>query len=384
MQDNGKEGETMRILQVSKLYPPKIGGVERIVQQIAEGLNDKTDMQVLVCQEKGRGCDEVYGGVKVRRSGSLGIFLSMPLSFSFLHDLRRLSKDADIIHFHMPFPLGDLAYFFSGYKGKIVIWWHMEIVRQKKAMAIYRPMMMKFLERADLIMVATEGHVKGSEVLQQFKDKIVVIPFGLDDAFLEKSLAAIGKGNTAATTSAATNFLFIGRLVYYKGCDVLLEAFAKMGNKEAHLTLVGGGPMKEELETVATSYGIKDRVHMLGSIPYENLLQHIADCDVFVLPSSERTEAFGIVQIEAMAYGKPVINTNLPTGVPYVSLHGKTGLTVEPKDVKGLTEAMDRLANDADLRQKFGKSARKRVEDEYRLSSILDRIYAQYEKVLEK
>jgi len=123
---------------------------------------------------------------------------------------------------------------------------------------------------------------------------------------------------------------------------------------------------------------------MLGSIPYENLLQHIADCDVFVLPSSERTEAFGIVQIEAMAYGKPVINTNLPTGVPYVSLHGKTGLTVEPKDVKGLTEAMDRLANDADLRQKFGKSARKRVEDEYRLSSILDRIYAQYEKVLEK
>lgn len=374
----------MRILQVSKLYPPKIGGVERVVQQIAEGLNDKTEMQVLVCQEKGKGCDEVYEGVKVHRSGSLGVFLSMPLSFSFIRDVRKFSKNADIIHFHMPFPLADLAFFLSGYKGKVVIWWHMEIVRQKKAMALYRPMMMKFLERADLIMVATEGHVKGSDVLQQFKDKIVAIPFGLDDAFLEKSLAAIEKEKGVARTSTATNFLFIGRLVYYKGCDVLLEAFAKMENKEAHLTLVGGGPMKEELETMAKTYGIESRVHLLGSIPYDDLLQQIAECDVFVLPSSERTEAFGIVQIEAMAYGKPVINTNLPTGVPYVSLHGKTGLTVEPKDVKGLSDAMDRLANDADLRQKFGKSARKRVEDEYKLSSVLDRIYAQYEKVLEK
>jgi len=377
----------MKILQISRFYPPKIGGVERVVQQIGEGLNDRTDMQVLVCQEKGKGCDEVYEGVKVHRSGSLGVFLSMPLSFSFMRDVRKLSKDADIIHFHMPFPLGDLAYFLSGYKGKLVIWWHMEIVRQKKAMAIYRPMMMKFLERADLIMVATEGHVKGSEVLQQFKDKIVAIPFGLDDAFLEKSLSSFTKQNAAVTAtkpSPVTNFLFIGRLVYYKGCDVLLEAFAKMENKEAHLTLVGGGPMKEELETMVKAYGIEDRVHMLGSIPYEDLLQQIADCDVFVLPSSERTEAFGIVQIEAMAYGKPVINTNLPTGVPYVSLHEKTGLTVEPKDVEGLSGAMDRLANDADLRDKFGKAARKRVEDEYKLSSILDRIYAEYEKVLEK
>lgn len=376
----------MKILQISRFYPPKIGGVERVVQQIGEGLNDRTDMQVLVCQEKGKGCDEVYEGVKVHRSGSLGVFLSMPLSFSFMRDVRKFSKDADIIHFHMPFPLADLAFFLSGYKGKVVIWWHMEIVRQKKAMAIYRPMMMKFLERADLIMVATEGHVKGSEVLQQFKDKIVAIPFGLDAAFLEKSLAAIGKEKVVAATvtTTATNFLFIGRLVYYKGCDVLLEAFAKMANKEAHLTLVGGGPMKEELEAMAKTYGIEDRVHMLGSIPYNDLLQQIAECDVFVLPSSERTEAFGIVQIEAMAYGKPVINTNLPTGVPYVSLHNKTGLTVEPKDVKGLSDAMDLLANDSDLREKFGKSARKRVEDEYRLSSVLDRIYAQYEKVLEK
>lgn len=372
----------MKILQISRFYPPKIGGVERVVQQIGEGLNDRTDMQVLVCQEKGKGCDEVYEGVKVHRSGSLGVFLSMPLSFSFMHNVRKYSKDADIVHFHMPFPLADLAYFLSGYKGKVVIWWHMEIVRQKKAMAIYRPMMMKFLERADLIMVATEGHVKGSEVLQQFKDKIVAIPFGLDDAFLEKSLAAIAE--PSSDTSSATKFLFIGRLVYYKGCDVLLEAFAKMENKEAHLTLVGGGPMKEELEAMAKTYGIEDRVHMLGSIPYGDLLQQIAECDVFVLPSSERTEAFGIVQIEAMAYGKPVINTNLPTGVPYVSLHEKTGLTVEPKDVEGLTGAMDRLANDAPLREKFGKAARKRVEEEYKLSSVLDRIYAEYERVLEK
>ena len=126
-----------KVLQVNKLYHPITGGIERVVQQIAEGLNDRTDMKVLVCQRKGKAVTEEVNGVWVRRSSSFGVLASLPISFSFLLELRKLSKDRDVIHFHMPFPLGDLACLLSGYKGKVVVWWHSDIVRQKKMMKLF-------------------------------------------------------------------------------------------------------------------------------------------------------------------------------------------------------------------------------------------------------
>ena len=367
-----------KVLQISRLYAPKIGGVELVVQQIAEGLKDSVDMQVLVCQEKGKSSDESYHGVSLHRSSSLGVALSMPISLSFISDVRKYAKSADIIHLHMPFPLADLALLLSGYKGKIIIWWHMDIVRQKRAMALYRPLRNWMLKRADKIIVATQGHVDGNETLKLYQNKIVAIPFGVEDSLLED-----GKNHLATYVrpDGPTQFLFIGRLVYYKGCDVLLKAFATMQNKEAILHMVGDGPLKDELTAMAKTLGVSSRVHFHGRVTDEDLREQIRLCDVFVLPSSERTEAFGIVQIEAMAYGKPVINTNLPTGVPHVSLDGLTGLTVPPKDESALSAALDELATNHDKRKEFSINARKRVEDNFRLTTMLESVREVYNTV---
>ena len=124
----------LNVLQVNKLYYPFTGGVERVVQQIAEGLNGQTNMKVLVCNENRQNITEQINGVKVHRSGSFYMLGNMPLSFQFIRDLKKVSKMFDIIHLHMPFPLGDAALLLSGYKGKIVVWWHSDVVRQKKLM----------------------------------------------------------------------------------------------------------------------------------------------------------------------------------------------------------------------------------------------------------
>ena len=147
----------LSVLQINKLYAPDVGGIEHVVQQIAEGLKEQTQMQVLVCQKKGPRKEEEIGGVPVVRAKTLGTKFSMPISFGLFRELRRLCKEKDILLFHMPFPLGDLAYLFSGYRGKTMVWWHSDVVRQKKLMFFYRPIMHAFLRRVDRIIVATQN-----------------------------------------------------------------------------------------------------------------------------------------------------------------------------------------------------------------------------------
>ena len=382
----------LKILQVNKLYSPYIGGIEKVVQQIAEGLNEKVDMKVLVCQDKGRGKKEKVNNVRVYRSPSLGIWGNLPLPYRFTSDLKRLSKDRDIIHVHMPFPFADMACLLSGYKGKIVVWWHSDIVRQKKMMKLYRPIMMKFLNRVDKIIVATEGHIEGSHYLKSFRDKCVIIPFAVDSE-LERNADLYFKNVSSIRTvtieeaqsfdyikAKPVRFLFVGRLVYYKGCKHLLEAFSRLdGNVE--LDLVGTGPLEQELKELAVQLGIQSKVHFHGSVTNEELYKYYEQCDVFILPSIVKSEAFGLVQLEAMVYGKPVINTWLPSGVPYVSINGKTGLTVHPENVIELAKAMEWMQYHPIERQNMGQAARKRVKEVYNINYMLDKVMELYEEV---
>lgn len=142
--------------------------------------------------------------------------------------------------------------------------------------------------------------------------------------------------------------LFVGRLSYYNGVEYLIEA---MQSVNAKLLIDGDGKSREKLENMTVSLGLEERVKFLGKVSNELLKYCYQICDVFVLPSVEPTEAFGLVQLEAMAYGKPVINTLLPTGVPFVSIDGKTGLTVEPRNSKALADAINKLLSDDELRK---------------------------------
>ncbi len=366
----------VKVLQVNKLYYPWIGGVERVVQQIAEGLNDRTDMKVLVCQPKGKASVEKVNGVTVHRAGSLGMMFSMPISISFIREFKKLAKDRDVIHFHMPFPIGDLACLLSGYKGKVVVWWHSDIVKQKKLMKLYKPFMDSFLSRADVIITATQGHIDGSDYLLKHKNKCVIIPYGIDKRIEKNSDLYIEKSKQLRGSLKPVQMLFVGRLVYYKGCDILIEAFKKVDNAE--LTIIGEGELKKVIEEKVRQYNMTEKVHLIGKVKEEEICKAYEDCDVLVLPSTEKSEAFGLVQIEAMTFGKPVINTNLSSGVPYVSLDGVTGLTVPPNDVQALADAMKWMVEHDKERNEMGRRARNRVKECFRMDDMLDKVLKIY------
>ena len=283
-----------------------------------------------------------------------------------------MAKKADVVHIHLPFPLADAAAMLSGYKGRIVVSWHSDVVKQKKLMLIYKPFMRWLLRRADAVIVATEGHINGSEHLPEYREKCAVVPYGIrpeDYLSIERRPVLTER----ATDKTAVKVFFTGRLVYYKGVDVLLRAFSKV--KGCELFIAGEGDLEPKLREYARKRGLDGRVHFLGFLPEEELRQAYADCDIFVLPSVARSEAFGIVQLEAMVYGKPVINTDLPSGVPHVSLDGITGLTVPPSDAGALAKAVNTLAADPGLRERYGKAAAERVSSVFNEKEVIKRLY---------
>ncbi|MBR6384864.1 MAG: glycosyltransferase [Ruminococcus sp.] len=369
-----KNNKKIRILEVNKAYYPHVGGIESLVRQYSEKLSEieNTETEVLVCRENiGKTFSERINGIHVTRAGSLGTYFSCPVSFSFIKLFKQMSRSADVVHIHMPFPLADLAVLLSGYKGRVVISWHSDIVRQKKLMFFYKPIMKKLLDRADCIITATQGHISGSDYLPEYRNKCVVIPYGINpEEYL--SVKRVPILTEKCTYKGSIKVFFTGRLVYYKGVDVLIRAFSKVKNCE--LFIAGTGELEEKLKELVKRKNIDDIVHFVGFLPDEQLRQAYADCDIFVLPSVAKSEAFGIVQLEAMVYGKPVINTRLDSGVPYVSIHGRTGFTVKPSSPAQLAKALNILAQNKKLREKFGRNAFLRVEKYFNEKNIIEKL----------
>ena len=378
-----QKSEKLKILEVNKAYFPHTGGIETLVKQYSEELPKcGAVVRTLVCRDDfGGTLRERINGVRVIRSGSFGTFFSCPLSLSFILHFRRLAESADIIHINVPFPLADVALLLSGYKGKVAVSWHSDIVKQKKLMIIYRPFMKYLLKRADVIFTATEGHINGSDFLPEYRKKCRIIPYGITIGdylniqyvpFLTEKL----------TDRKNIKIFFTGRLVYYKGVDVLIKAFSKIHGCE--LFIAGTGELESELKNLSESLGLEKYIHFLGFLPDIQLKQAFADCDIFVLPSVKKSEAFGIVQLEAMVYGKPVVNTSLPSGVPYVSIHGETGLTVPPADSDALAQALNLLASDGMLREKLGKNASERIKKYFNEKDVIKKLYHCLSEVTQK
>lgn len=370
----------MKVLQVNKLYYPWVGGIEKIVHYIAEGLKGKVAMNVLVCQPSGKGKFELINGVPVYRAGSIGILLSMPISVNFPFLLRKLSKDKDILHFHTPFPLGVMSYLLIRPKGRLIVWWHSDIVRQKSTLRLYKPFLLQFLKKADKIIVATAQHIENSAFLKAFKNKCEIIPFGVDikqfqvSSNIQQEIAKIRKNHGDKIV------LFVGRLIYYKGVEYLIRAMKNVAGK---LLLIGQGPLEDKLRKVIAELQLEGKVVFLGKLEDQEMMPYYHSCDVFVLPSVANNEAFGIVQLEAMACGKPVVNTAIPTGVPQVSINGKTGITVPPKDSNSLAKAINILLTNNNLREEYGHNALMRAQNYFAIERMTERIFQLYKDVLD-
>ncbi|HOK35560.1 MAG TPA: glycosyltransferase [Candidatus Pacearchaeota archaeon] len=392
----------MKILQINKLYYPWIGGVEKVVQEISEGLNTRINadnnssefaspdpyvsalnprssasVEVLVCQPKGKGEIENINDVKITRAGSIGMFFGMPVSFSFPFWLRKKAKEADILHFHSPFPLGELAYLlFCPKNKKVVVTYHSDIFRQKIFLKFYKPFLIKFLARADKILVTSPNLLEDSQFLKKFKEKCEVVPLFIDiDKFNSRKAKKVNFENPANKKIV----LFVGRLVYYKGVDYLIEAMKEI---DALLLIAGDGPLREELEAKVKELKLENKIIFLGKLSDEEIKYCYQICNVFVLPSIEKTEAFGLVQLEAMLSGKPVVNTNLPTGVPFVSKDKETGFTVEPKNSKALAKAINEILNNPQLAEKLGRQGIERVNKLFSKEKNLAKILSIYNQLL--
>ena len=374
----------MRVTLLNKYYyPPHLGGVETYLQTLAEALAARSDMQVsaIVSNESGETVRETVGGVDVLRLGRAFAAASTPVAFGMTGAIRaaaRGSERADVFHFQFPYPWGDWAWQRAGSPGPMVVTYHSDIVRQRFLGALYRPIMGRLLRRADRIIVASPPMVD-SAALKPYAAKCRVVPFGIRPERYEATPERLERAAAIRGRHAAPIVLFVGRLIYYKGVDVLVRAMAGF---DADVVLVGSGPLEGELRELAASLGVADRLTIVPPLDDEALTAHFLAADVFCLPSVARSEAFGIVQLEAHICGTPVVSTNLPTGVPWVNQNGETGLIVPPGDPSALAEALARLLTDDALRARLGARARERVLERFTVETMVAGTLSVYDEVL--
>ncbi len=376
----------MKILQTNKAYAPVIGGVETTVTVLAEGLSKRAGLSVeaLVCNARRTLATEtnVINGVKVTYMPRWGSIASLPISPNYLPHLASLH--GDILHVHEPFPLVDLSVaLFPRIRRqfkRIVVTWHSDIVRQKWALTVYRPFIERFLPQVDRILVSAPALLENSDFLRPYSHRCEVVPLGVPLDWTRDRTPRLPRVAEIRRRLGTPLVLCVGRLVYYKGMQYLVEAMAKL--PEARLAIIGSGPLQGKLEAQIAALGLAGRVSLLPHLEDEELHAYYEACDLFVLPSTERSEAYGLVQIEAMASGKPVISTQINTGTTFVNRHGVTGLTVPPRDADALARAMREILHDDGLRERLGRQAEERALEEFTAGRMVDRILDVYTRLL--
>jgi rhamnosyl/mannosyltransferase len=364
------------ILHVYKDYYPVLGGMENHIRVLSEALVTRGyDVTVLVTDPTSTTHIEERNGVRVIKAGRLATVASTPISIVLPWLLRQ--QQPDITHLHFPYPLGEVANLLFGKAPHTVITYQSDVVRQKGLLQLYRPLLWRVLRSADRIIATTPNYIASSPFLRPLREKCTIIPLGLP---VERfSTAPHDQVQRIRGTHGTPLLLFVGKLRYYKGLQYLLRA---MPGIPARLLVVGSGPMEAEWRQLSQSLGLAEKVAFVGEVSDEDLPAYYHACDVFVLPASERSEAYGLVQIEAMASGRPVVCTELGTGTSYVNRHGLTGLVVPPRDRHALQEAIVSLLRDDERRRTMGQRARQRALREFNLATMIDRITGLYAELL--
>ncbi len=377
----------LRVTMVNKYYsPPHLGGVETVVRTLSEGLIEHAGARVraLVSNEGSERLEETIGGVDVVRLPRQLALSSAPVAAGMPGALRGETRRAgpdgpetpDVVNLHSPYPWGELSFLLARPDVPSVALYHSDIVRQTRLLAAYRPFLERFLDRVDLIVTSSPNMVRSSPFLAPRAEKCRVVPFGLPAARLAATPAVLRRAAELRAAHAGRKLvLFVGRLVYYKGVDVLVRAMAQV---DADLVLIGRGPLEGELRELGAARGIASRVIFLAPQGDEELSAWYHAADVFCLPSVARSEAFGLVQIEAHAAGTPVVSTDLPTGVPYANPDGITGLTVPSRDAFALAAALNRLLGDDELRVRLGGQAQARARREFTVPRMVTRTLDAY------
>ncbi len=373
----------MRILQLTKRAWPHRGGIERHVRDLATGLSatGEATVEMVVAAGAPRSRTWFDGQVRIDEVAAFGRPWSLDLAPGYLGAVgRALDRAPDVVHLHEPHPLGLVTWAAMRHRmPPTVVTWHADITRQRLFLPVYGPLQRLLLREAPAIIAQTDRHVSASAFLPAVASKCHVIPTGVDVArYLDVNAPMAGVTMRRAWGAPARVVLFVGRLIYYKGLPVLLDAMAGI---DATLVLAGEGRDRGALEAQASRLGLAGRVRFLGDVPESDLPALYHACDLLVLPSTAITEGFGLVQLEAMACAKPVVSTRLPTGVAVVNRDGVTGLTVPPGDVAALAKAISRLLDDRAFAAACGARAQARVLAEFSRDQMVADTLALYRAV---
>lgn len=353
----------MKILHLSNYYYPHIGGIEQVARDCVHALRDQYEQRVFCFHHEKRDERSEIDGVQVVRAGCFAKIASQSLSFHYHKLLKREFSDfkPDIVIFHYPNPFAAhyLLPLLKKYSCQLILWWHLDITKQKVLGKLFKGQSLKLLRRADKIVATSPNYIDGSPFLSAFRDKCTVIPCCANKERVRTGETEKTEAEKIRNAYSDKTILFaFGRHVPYKGLENLVAASKLLG--EEYAVLIGGqGPLTESLKKAAEGDG---KVVFLGRISDEEVKAYLLACDIFCFPSVTKNEAFGIALAEAMAFGKPAVTFTIEgSGVNYVSLNGVTGIETENANVKAYAQAIETLASDRSLRLRYGEAAKARV-----------------------
>ena len=361
--------DKLKVLQVGKFYPI-LGGVEKVMYDLMTGLSERNISCDMLCAAvQGPTVEKVLNDharlfcmhALTKKAGTM-------ISPAMIGKLRKICKEYDIIHVHHPDPMAALALFLSGYKGKVVLHWHSDIVKQRWFLKAYLPLQHWLINRADKIVGTSPVYLQGSPFLKKVQDKTVCLPIGIEEMPRNHERA-----QEIMEQYGHRKMIFsLGRMVTYKGFQYLVEA-AKYLDDDYVIVIGGTGPLKKSLLQQIKELSLQRKVILPGRISDSDLIAYYEACRLFCLPSVMKTEAFGIVQIEAMSFGKPVVTTTIPnSGVAWVNAHGKSGLNVTPKNAKELANAIVKVCEKDEDYRRFSEGALQNFKERFTHEEMIE------------
>ena len=367
----------MKVLHFYKTFSEtQFGGGESFIRHLTHATTQLgCDNTVLSLAAEPRPPQQTahYRHIQVKENFSIS---STSFSLSVFSTFSKLAAEADIIHYHFPWPFMDVVHFLTRTGKPSVVTYHSDIVRQKNLLRIYQPLMYRFLDSVDVVAATSPNYVASSPVLQRYLNKTQAIPIGLDEALYPQA-------EPSAITALRKHFgekffLFVGVLRYYKGLQYLLDACV---HSPWPLVVVGAGPVEQELKQQALRLNLNN-IHFIGQTDEQGKADLLAACYAVVFPSHLRSEAFGISLLEGAMFGKAMICSEIGTGTSYVNEHQVTGLVVPPADSAALNHAMQQLWDNPELAAQYGVAARQRYLNLFTAQNM-GRAYADvYKKLL--
>lgn len=373
-------GKTKIVHVYKDFWPPILGGIERTINWMIGGLLEEDyEFTILVNSRTRETKEREWNGVRIIEVGEWGRKFSAPISPAFPLWLKKLK--ADIWHFHLPNPTGDVSYLLTRPKGKVVATYHSDIIRQKWAMGLYSPFLKAFLKRCDVIMPTSPRLIDSSPLLSAFREKCHPVPLGMPLAPFERTVETATRSNAIKRKYKGYPILiFVGKLRYYKGLQYLISAMRAL--PRVHLMVIGDGPEGPRLKQLAKDLKVKKNIHFLGELPDKEMNVHLQAADIFVMPSHLPSEAFGLSMVEAMASGLPVVCCDLATGVPYVNKDNLSGRVVKPASDKALAEGIRDILDDPNKKFRLGEGALRRANELFSQEAMCKNLKEVYEGLI--